>query len=59
MEFYTFNNVVKLCLQGMEMEVNKLFLQGFDEASNDFEKFLAAHCVARNQKTVSEKIRVV
>ena len=63
MEFSPFNNVVKLCLQGMNMEetgkpeeASKLFLQGWNEASNDFEKFLTAHYVARHQKTVSDKL---
>ncbi len=63
MEFSPFNNVVKLCLQGMEMEdknkleqAKEIFLQGWDKATNDFEKFLAAHYVARHQKTVSEKL---
>jgi rifampin ADP-ribosylating transferase len=63
MEFSPYNNVVKLCLQGMNMEDNgkpeeasKLFLQGWNEAINDFEKFLAAHYLARHQKTVSDKL---
>lgn len=63
MEFSPFNNVVKRCLQGMEMEEKgkpeeaaKLFLQSWNEATNDFEKFLAAHYVARHQKTVSDKL---
>lgn len=63
MEFSPFNKIVKLCLQGMEMEnqgnlekASKLFLQSWDEASNDFEKFLTAHYVARHQKTVSDKL---
>ena len=64
MEFSPFNNVVKLCLQGMSMEENgkpeeavKLFLQGWDEATNDLEKFLAAHYISRHQKTVSDKLK--
>lgn len=63
MEFSPFNHVVKLCLHGMEMEekgepgeASKLFLQGWHEATNDFEKFLAAHYIARQQKTVSDKL---
>lgn len=63
MEFSPFNRVVKLCLQGMEMEekgkpeeASKLFLQSWDEATNDFEKFLAAHYIARHQETVSDKL---
>ena len=63
MEFSPFNRVVKLCLQGMEMEekgkpeeASKLFLQSWDEATNNFEKFLAAHYIARHQETVSGKL---
>jgi rifampin ADP-ribosylating transferase len=63
MEFSPFNNVVKLCVQGMDMEekekpeeASRLFLQAWNEATNDFEKFLAAHYVARQQKTVSDKL---
>ncbi len=63
MDFSPSNNVVKLCLQGMNMEetgkpeeANKLFLQALEEATNDFEKFLAANYIARHQKTVSDKL---
>jgi len=63
MEFSPFNHVVKRCLQGMEMEekgqpevAGKLFLQAWDEATNDFEKFLAAHYIARQQKNNSDKL---
>lgn len=63
MEFSPSNNVVKLCLQGMNMEqtgkheeASKLFLQAWNEATDDFERFLAAHYVARHQKTVSDKL---
>jgi rifampin ADP-ribosylating transferase len=64
MEFSPFNNIVKLCLQGMMKEeqgkpeeARKIFLQSWDEATNDFEKFLSAHYVARHQKTVSDKLK--
>ncbi len=64
MEFSPFNNIVKLCLQGMEMEEKgkseeaiKLFLQAWNEATKDFEKFIAAHYVARHQKTSSDKLK--
>ncbi len=64
MEFNPNNNVVKRCLQGMGMEENgkpeaasELFLQAWDEATNDFEKFIAAHYVARHQKNVSDKLK--
>jgi tetratricopeptide (TPR) repeat protein len=55
---------VQLCLQGMAMEENgrsaeagKLFLQAWNEAANDFEKFIAAYFVARNQNNISDKLK--
>ncbi len=64
MEFDPDNNVVKLCVEGMEMEgrgkpeeASKLFFQAWDEAANDFEKFTAAHYVARHQKSVTNKLK--
>lgn len=64
MEFNPNNNVVKRCLQGIGMEENgkpneasKLFLQAWNEATNDFEKFIAAHYVSRHQKNVPDKLK--
>lgn len=64
MQFDTNNNVIKLCVQGMDMETkglteeaSKLFLQAWNEAANDFEKFTAAHYVAKHQKDVSGKLK--
>ena len=64
MEFNPKNNVVKLCLQGISMEekskpeeASKLFHQAWDVATNDFEKFIAAHYVARHQKNISDKLK--
>ena len=64
MEFSPFNQIVKLCLQGMEMEDKgkpekalKIFLQGWNEATNDFEKFIATYYVARHQKTAPDKLK--
>lgn len=64
MEFSPFNKIVKLCIQGMNMEeqnkqeeAEKLFIQGWNEAENDFEKFLAAYYVARNQKESSDRLK--
>jgi rifampin ADP-ribosylating transferase len=58
------NNVVKLCAQGMEMEGQgkpedavKLFLQAWAEATSYFEKFTAAHYVARHQESVEDKLK--
>ncbi len=64
MEFNPNNNVIKLCVQGMNMEekgkpgeASRLFLQAWDEATNDFEKFIAAHYVARHQENVADKLK--
>jgi len=64
MEFNPNNNVVILCIQGMDMEekgkpeeAKILFLQAWNEATNDFEKFIAAHYVARHQSNVSDKLK--
>jgi rifampin ADP-ribosylating transferase len=63
MEFNPNNNVVKLCIQGMDMEgkdqpgeASRLFLQAWNEATNDFEKFTAAFYVARHQKNIPDKL---
>jgi rifampin ADP-ribosylating transferase len=64
MEIDPNNNVVKLCTQGMALEgqgkpeeASKLFIRAWDEAANDFEKFTAAHYVARHQKSVADKLK--
>ena len=64
MEFDPRNNVIKLCVQGMGMEdkgeteeAKRLFLQAWDEATNDFEKFTAAYYVARHQESVGDRLR--
>ena len=64
MEFNPNNHIVKLCLQGMAMEekgkpeeASKLFLHAWNEATNDFEKFITAHYVARHQKNASDKLK--
>ena len=64
MEFNPDNNIVKLCVHGMDLEekdkseeASGLFLQAWNEATNDFEKFIAAHFVARHQKNVSDKLK--
>ena len=64
MEFSPSNSVIKLCIQGMEAEdkgnpdgASRLFLQAWNEATNDFEKFTAAYYVARHQKSVRDKLK--
>lgn len=64
MEFDPNNNVIKLCVQGMDMEekgkpeeASNIFLQAWNDATNDFEKFTAAYYVARHQKNVRDKLK--
>ncbi len=53
-----------MCVQGMGMEENakpeeasRIFLQAWNEATNDFEKFLAAYFVSLYQKSVLDRLR--
>src|SRR5690349_14511601 len=64
MEFSPSNHVIKLCVQGMRLEekgkpeeAGRIFLQAWNEATNDFEKFLAAYYVARHQNNTLDKIK--
>jgi rifampin ADP-ribosylating transferase len=64
MEFSPNNNIIKLCVRGMGLEeagkpeeAGRLFLQAWNEATNDFEKYIAAHYVARQQKNVSDRLK--
>ena len=64
MEFNPSNTVIKLCVQGMEMEAedrleeaSRIFLQAWNESTNDFEKFTAAYYVARHQEAVRDKLK--
>jgi tetratricopeptide (TPR) repeat protein len=56
MNFDPENKVVQLCAQGMQAEAegkieeaNNCFKQAWEAATNDFERFTAAHYCARNQ----------
>ena len=64
MEFNQDNKVVQLCATGMELEgqgklaeAGSCFEEAWNIAATDFEKFTAAHYVARHQKSVSEKLK--
>ncbi len=63
MEFSPFNTIVKLCLQGMDFEekgqpeeAGRIFVQAWNEATNEFEKFLAAYYMARHQINVPDRL---
>jgi hypothetical protein len=58
------NNIIKLCLRGMGMEdsgqpedASLLFLKAWNEATDDFERFIAAYYMARHQKNIPEKLK--
>lgn len=64
MQFDSDNKIIQLCAKGMEMEASqkpeeaqRLFLQAWNDATNDFEKFTAAHYVARHQKSIQDKLK--
>lgn len=61
MHFDPENPIVKLCGQGMMLEsdpeaAHRLFQQAWDEATNPFEQFIAAHYIARQQPTIADKL---
>ena len=63
MEFSPFNPIVKRCLQGMDAEekgrpedASNVFFQAWNEATNNFEKFLAAYFIAGHQTNGSDKL---
>ena len=63
MEFSPNNPIVQLCVRGLALdekgeveEATFVFLQAWKESTNDFEKFLAAHFMARQQKDIRDKL---
>jgi rifampin ADP-ribosylating transferase len=64
MHFDPENKIVKLCAEGMSAEIagempkaKILFLQAWEAASDNLEKFIAAHYVARHQSDANETLR--
>lgn len=63
MEFSPFNPIVKLCLQGMELEAQNnlgkalnIYVQAWNEARNDFEKYLTSYYIAKLQEEKHQKL---
>lgn len=63
MQFDPNNNIIQLCLNGLSQketgnsaDADKIFLQAWNEATNDFEKFTAAYFMARNQNEIADKL---
>jgi rifampin ADP-ribosylating transferase len=64
MDFNPENKINRLCAEGMSAEAagdpllaRNLFQQAWKESENDFEKFTAAHYLARQQNSVEEKLK--
>lgn len=64
MEFNPTNNVVQLCMQGMKHEEQKqfdkareLFQQAWNQAENDFEKFIAGWYLARQPQKATDRVK--
>lgn len=64
MEFNPSNPIVRYCLQGMALEeqgqtedAGQLFLRAWEEATHDFEKFIAAYYLAQRQVRAADKLR--
>jgi rifampin ADP-ribosylating transferase len=64
LEFSPDNHIVQLCLRGMAMEgqgkleeAADVFQQAWQEGRNDFEKFIVAYFVARQQKDVADQLK--
>ncbi len=64
MEFSATNPIVQLCLKGMSMEekgqpeeASQFFLQSWNEATHDLEKFMTAYYLARHQKNSSDQLK--
>lgn len=63
MEFSPSNPIVQLCIQSMiaeekgnAEEAGKILHQAWSDATNDFEKFLAAHAIARHTKLTADRL---
>jgi tetratricopeptide (TPR) repeat protein len=57
------NPIVKCCVQGMDCEskgdfetASRLFLAAWEQSTDDFERCIAAHYVARHQKSPEEAL---
>ena len=58
------NKIISLCMLGMEKEdqgkyeeASELFLQAWNEAVNDFERFIAAYHIAKYEKDVFNRLK--
>jgi tetratricopeptide (TPR) repeat protein len=64
MEFDPKNKIIQLCVKAMDLQTKgeneaarRVFLQAWNEAANDFEKYLAAHYIARHEANVADRLK--
>jgi tetratricopeptide (TPR) repeat protein len=64
MEFNPSNHIIQLCLKGMDLEskdkpeeASLIFMQAWNEAEHDLEKYFAAYYVARQQQDAADKLK--
>lgn len=64
MKFDPNNIVIKLCMIGMSLEesgniedASTMFYKAWNEAADDYEKFIAAYHLARHQKSITDKLK--
>lgn len=64
MKFDPINPVIKLCMQGMALEDSgqsedaaALFQRAWQEATDDYERFLAAYHLSRQQKSIPDQLK--
>ena len=64
MKFDPNNTVIKLCVMGMGFEdsgnaeeASAMFQKAWDEATDDYEKFIAAYFLARQKKNITDKLK--
>jgi len=58
------NAVIKLCMSGMNLEdsgdiegATTIFQKAWNEATDDYERFIAAYHLARQQKSITDKLK--
>lgn len=60
------NVIIKLCMSGMSLEDGgniegaiMMFQKAWDDATDDYEKFIAAFHLARQQKSITDKLKLM
>lgn len=64
MEFNPNNPIIRLCVEGMDLEAKgqpkeaaAIFMRAWNASTNDFEKFISAYYVARHQQNSTDHLK--